>query len=79
MPVLTLSNEQVIDLVQQLPAEQQTLIFEFLLRQQWPAWVELSRYGVNQVRSVAQERGLNWDQMTIQERDSWIDQVVHED
>ncbi len=64
MPVLTLSNEQVIELVQQLPTAQQTIIFEFLLRQHWSAWVELNQYGINQVRSVAQDRGVNWDDIT---------------
>lgn len=78
MPELTLSNEQVIALVQQLPTNQQTIIFEFLVRQQWPAWAELNQYGINQIRALAEERGLDWDQIPAQDREDWIDQLVHE-
>ena len=35
MPTLTLTNEQVIELVKQLPNKQQLEIFRFLLLQQW--------------------------------------------
>jgi hypothetical protein len=35
MATLTLSNEQVVELVKQLPVEQQVEVFKFLLLQQW--------------------------------------------
>lgn len=38
MPMLILSNEQVIEIVRQLPAEEQAEIFQFLLLQQWGQW-----------------------------------------
>lgn len=78
MPMLVLSNEQVIEIVRQLPAEQQAEIFQFLLLQQWGQWESLSSYGADKVRLVAQERGLNWDTMTEPEREAFIDDVVHE-
>jgi len=79
MPMLTLSNEQVVELVKQLPIEQQVEVFKYLLLQQWGKWESLSRYGAEQARLIAQERGYNWDRMTEQERESFIDDVVHED
>lgn len=78
MPVVTLTNEQVVELVKQLPVEQQTEVFQFLLLQQWPSWESLSKYGEDKARHVAQEHGHNWDAMTEDEREAFIDQLVHE-
>lgn len=79
MLTLTLTNEQVVELVKQLPTEQQVEVFRFLLLQQWGQWESLSRYGIDKVRLIAQERCYNWDTMTEQEREAFIDEVVHED
>jgi len=79
MPTLNLSNEQVVELVKQLPIQQQVEIFKFLLLQQWGKWESLSRYGANQARLVAREHSLDWDTMTEAEREDFIDDVVHED
>jgi len=76
--MLTLSNDQVIELVRQLTPEQQTEIFRFLLLQQWGQWESLSRYGADKVKAAAQERGFDWDTMTEDEREDFIDRVVHE-
>ena len=79
MATLTLSNKQVVELVKQLPVEQQVEVFKFLLLQQWGTWESLSRYGADKVRLIAQERGYNWDTMSEEDRESFIDDVVHED
>ncbi len=79
MPTFTLTNEQVIELVKQLPSEQQIEVFRFLLLQQWGEWESLSRYGADRARLVAQEHGQSWDKMTEDEREALIDEVVHED
>ena len=78
MPMLTLSNDQVVEIVRQLPTEQQTEIFRFLLLQQWGQWESLSRYGMNKVKIAAEERGFDWDAMTEDEREDFIDNVVHD-
>ncbi len=78
MPVLTLTNEQAIELVKQLPVEQQAEIFRFLLVQQWEKWQLLSEYGSDKVRLAAQERGYDWDKMTEDEQEAFIDEIVHE-
>ncbi|MBD2232549.1 hypothetical protein [Phormidium tenue] len=79
MAILTLSNGQVIELVKQLPPQQQAEVFKYLILQQWSTWDSLSNYGTEKVRIVAQERGLNWDAMTEEERETFIDDVLHED
>ena len=78
MPVLNLTNEQAIELVKQLPVEQQAEIFKFLLGQQWEQWQLLSEYGSDKVRLAAQERGHDWDQMSEDEKEAFIDEIVHE-
>ena len=79
MASLILSDEQVIELVKQLPVGRQTEVFRFLLLQQWGKWESISRYGADRARLVAQERNLDWDAMTEEEREAFIDDVVHED
>ncbi|MBW4688940.1 MAG: hypothetical protein KME40_28580 [Komarekiella atlantica HA4396-MV6] len=79
MPTLNLTNEQVVELVKQLPTEQQVEVFKFLLLQQWRQWESLSLYGADRARLVAQEHDCNWDTMTEKEREAFIDEVVHED
>ena len=66
-------------MVKQLPVELQTELFRFLLLQQWGKWEQLSRYGADQARLITQERGLDWDRMTEEERENLIDDLVHED
>lgn len=78
MPILTLTNEQVVELVKQLPVEQQVEIFRFLLIQQWGRWESLSQYGFDKVRLAARERGCDWETMTEDEREAFINEVVHE-
>jgi hypothetical protein len=79
MATLQLSDEQVIELASQLPADKQQTLLERLVQRVWPRWVELSQYGQQQARTAAAERGLHWDTMTESERQTFIDQVVHED
>lgn len=78
MATLTLSDEQVIELVKQLPVGQQVEVFRFLLLQQWGKWESLSSYGAEKARLVAQEKGLDWNMMTEEEREAFIDDMVYE-
>lgn len=78
MPTLELTDEQVLELVRQLPPEKQAALFRHLLKSLWSAWEELSRYGEARVRRVAAQRGLDWDTMSEGEREAFIDNAVHE-
>ena len=79
MPTLKLTDQQVVDLVEQLPQDRQATLVRALLAQQWPAWHELTRFGEERIRIVATERGRNWDAMSDEERLSFVDDLVHED
>lgn len=78
MPQVTLTNEQVVELVKQLPKEQQMEVFKFLLLQQWGEWQSLTTYGMDKIKLIAQERGKEWDGMTEEEQENLIDELVHE-
>ncbi len=78
MPNLTLSNEQVIELVKQLPEAQQQELFRFLIQRQWGNMEAITDYGSQQAKIVAAERGYDWDTMTEDEREEFIDEIVHE-
>ena len=78
MPSIILSNEQVVELVKQLPQEQKIEIFRFLLISQWQEWQDLSSYGSNKVKLAAKERGYDWEKMSEAEREEFIDEVLHE-
>jgi hypothetical protein len=78
MPALLLTDEQAIDLVKQLPPNQQAALLQYLLTQQWPAWVSLSHDLQERTRTVAAQRGRDWDTMTEDEREAFVDDLVHE-
>lgn len=79
MPTLQLTDEQVIELAKQLPPDRQEKLLEFLLTRRWSTWAELSHAGQDGARQAAAQRGRNWDAMTDDEREAFIDDLVHED
>jgi hypothetical protein len=79
MPILELTEEQVVDLVKQLPPERQRAALLALAAGAGQGRQERIKYAEEQLRRVSAERGLNWDAMTENERDAFIDDLVHED
>ena len=79
MPTLELTDQQVVELVKQLPHNRQANLMCSLLMQQWPEWDRLQRIGEERIRIVAAQRGRDWDQMSNEERESFVDDLVHED
>jgi len=79
MPTLELTDEQVINLANQLPPDQQESLFQSLLLKRWETWVNLSHYGEERARIATAQRGRNWDAMAEDEREEFIDDLIHED
>ena len=71
MPMLELSDEQVIELVKQLSLEKQEALLKQLLLLRWANWEALSQFGQARVRELAAQRGLNWDTMSEAEREAF--------
>ncbi len=78
MPTPTLTDEQVIELMKQLPPEHKRAAL-FALAEAASARRETRLdYAEAQLQRLCAERGLNWDKMDEQERETFVDDLVHE-
>jgi hypothetical protein len=78
MPTLELTDEQVLELVKQLPPEQQrTALLALAAGSEERA--ELRAVAQTQLGSLATNRVLDWDEMTEDQREALIDDLVHKD
>ncbi len=78
MPILTLTDEQVIELVKELPPKKQEELLKILLTQPWSSWANLTQDAPEKARQAAAQRGKNWDTMTEAQREEFIDELLHE-
>ncbi len=79
MPTLKLTDDQAINLLKQLPKEQQDRLLEYLLVKDSPVWNEITGYGEERARETAAKRGRNWDRMSEEEKEDFVNELVHED
>jgi hypothetical protein len=79
MPMLTLTDDQVIELVKELSETKKHKLLKILLMPPWESWAKLTHDGPEKARQAAQERGKNWDAMTEDEREEFIDELLHEE
>ena len=76
---IKLTTEQVIDCIQQMPGEEKLAVVLALAKESLPRRAERMKYLESKVRDVCAERGLDWDTMTDEERQDFINDIVHED
>ena len=79
MPTLTLTDEQVLELVKQLPPEGKRAVLTVLSAERDAWWEEMLTQGEQPMRRLCAERGLNWDRMSEEEREAFVDDLLHED
>ena len=79
MPTLELTIEQVLALVQQLPPEQKRSVLLMLAEDARARREERLDYAEAQLRQLCAERGRDWGTMSEDEREAFIDDLVHED
>ncbi len=79
MPILELSDAQVVELVKQLPPDSQRAALLALAAGAAQRREERMQYAVEQLRRVSAERGLKWDEMSEDEREAFIDDLLHQD
>jgi len=75
---ITLSDDQVMRLVEQLPVDSRSELFVRLAREEWPEWARLVQEAEPQARRLAAERGLNWDGLSDEDRIALVDELLHE-
>ena len=75
---LELSDEQVISLVRGLPAERKRAALLALAQEAQAGRGDRLRWAEAQLRRASAERGLDWDRMSEDERESFVDALLHE-
>ena len=78
MAAQTLTEEQVVQLVKQLPTRAKQQVLKALTdeRDQW--WQTAARDGEKAMRQLAAARHLDWDSLSEAEREALVDAVLHE-
>ncbi len=79
MPTLELTDEQVVALVKQLPVERRHAALVALAEDAAHGGEEGMKYAEGQLRRACAERGLDWDKMSEDQRETFVDDLVHED
>jgi hypothetical protein len=79
MPTLQLTDEQVVELVRQLPPEHKKAAL-FALAAENAARQDDRLDAVEAgLRGAATDRGRDWDSMTEEQRGAFVDELIHED
>ncbi len=78
MSTLELSDEQVISLVRGLPAERKRAALLALAQDAQVSRDDRLHFGEAQLRRASVERGLDWDRLSEDERESFVDALLHE-
>ena len=78
MSTLDLSDEQVISLVRGLPAERKRAALLALAQEAQAGREDRLRLGEAQLRRASAERGLDWDRLSEDERESFVNVLLHE-
>jgi hypothetical protein len=75
---LSLSDEQVVQLVKQLPLQSKQRVLADLTAERDRWWETAAREGEQDMRRLAADRGLDWAGMTEAQREAFVDKVLHE-
>ncbi len=78
MPVLQIGTEQLMELIQQLEPEERIQLLLRLAEQVKKRMKQHRAYAEQQLRAIANERGLNWDTMSEEERTEFVGELLHE-
>lgn len=78
MSVLELNDDQVISIVRQLPAARKRTALLALAQDAQARREERMRFGEAQLRRKSVERGLDWDRMSEDQREAFVDDLLHE-
>jgi hypothetical protein len=79
MPTVTLTDDQVINLVKQLPAERKRAALLVLAEEGQAQRETRLDYAETQLRKLCTERGMDWDALKEEEREAFVDDLIHED
>lgn len=78
MATLSLTDDQVVQLVKQLPPLIKRRVLTDLTAERDEWWQTTARDGEKDMRRLASARGLDWDTMTEVQREVFVDDILHE-
>ncbi len=78
MSVLELTDEQVISLVRQLPSARKREALLALAEDAEARHDERMRFAETQLRRLCAERGMDWDRLPEDQREEFVDRLLHE-
>ena len=78
MITLTLSNQQIVDLVKQLPPVSKQTVLDALIAERELWWDATLSKSEEKLRKLASQRGLDWSKMSEDEREKFVDDLLHE-
>jgi hypothetical protein len=79
MVTLNEQERQVLDIIGTLTAERRRLVLYELAKDSKEAWQQNTAYAEQQMRRLAGERGQDWDRMTDERRQQFVDDLLHEE
>jgi hypothetical protein len=79
MSVLELTDQQVISLVRQLPAASKRSALLALAQEAEMRRDERLQQGEAELRRRCAERGLDWDRLSENEREEFVNRLLHEE
>jgi TRAP-type C4-dicarboxylate transport system substrate-binding protein len=77
MVTLTLSDQQIVDLVKQLPPAAKQTILDALITEREAWWDMTVAKSEEKMQKLAQGRGLDWNKMSEDEREKFVDDLMH--
>jgi hypothetical protein len=78
MVTLNLSDQQVVDLVKQLPPILKQSVLDALIAERELWWDATLSASEEKLRKLAGQRGLDWNKMSEVEREQFVDKLLHE-
>jgi glycerophosphoryl diester phosphodiesterase len=78
MATLSLTDEQVVELIKQLQPQSKRRVLTDLTAERDTWWQSAADGGENDMRRIAEGRGLKWDMMSEVERETFVDDLLHE-
>lgn len=79
MPSLSLTTDQVVDLVKQLPPAERRTVLLALASEAHTRRADRMAQAEQRLRELAAERGQSWEAMDEEARELFIDDLLHED
>jgi hypothetical protein len=79
MVMLSLTEAQVVSLVQQLPPAQKRAVLNALAADAQAHRAQRMLYAESRIHELAAARGLDWATMGDDARETFIDDLLHED